>query len=235
MNNSIAENLAAVQRRIVAAAERAGRSAADVTLVTVTKNFPVDRVVAAVAAGATALGENRAREAADKYAALGNIVNGRHVAWHFIGHLQTNKVKLVNGWVDLIHSVDSIELARAIDRRARAVDRVQAVLLELNIAGESAKAGAKLSDVPALAQAAAELPNIAVKGLMTMAPLVDDPADARPVFAALRDWRDKLKSGVLPDCDELSMGMTDDFEVAVEEGATIVRVGRAIMGPRPLA
>ncbi len=238
MNNHdidiIRGRLSVVNERIDAAAARTGRAPGEITLVTVTKTFPIDKVAAAIAAGATALGENRAREAADKYAALGNIVNGRQVAWHFIGHLQTNKVKLVTDWVDLIHSVDSPELALAIDKRARAADRVQPVLLELNIAGEEAKSGVKPARLTALAETAARLPNIVVKGLMTMAPLVDNPNAARPVFAALREWRDKLKAGVLPDCDELSMGMTDDFEVAVEEGATIVRVGRAIMGARPL-
>lgn len=235
MSSSIAENLTAVKRRIAAAAERVGRNPGDITLVVVTKKFSAEMVVEAVKAGAEVLGENRAREAADKYAVLGGMVGSRHISWHFIGYLQTNKVKQIIGLADLIHSVDRVELALEIDKRARVAGKIQPVLIEVNMGGEAAKAGARAADASTLARQAEELPNLRVTGLMTMAQIASDPEETRVVFAGLRGLRDEIRQDFLPGCAELSMGMTDDFEVAIEEGATIVRIGRAIMGPRPLA
>jgi PLP dependent protein len=232
--DSVSDRLIAVEKRIAAAAERAGRNPLDVTLVTVTKNWPIPSVIEAVEAGARALGENRAREAAEKFAALGRKVNGRPVTWHFIGYLQTNKVKTIIELADLIHSVDRLDLAQEIDKRARAAGKIQPVLIEVNIGGEESKAGVRPAAVSGLARAVVGLPNLQLRGLMTMAPVVEDPEETRPLFAELREIQDELAATVEPGCRELSMGMTDDFEIAVEEGATIVRVGRAIMGARPL-
>jgi PLP dependent protein len=228
----IADNLARVNERIVAAAARAGRHPEDITLVTVTKGFPVSRIVEAVEAGANILGENRAREAADKFEILGREVEGRQISWHIIGTLQTNKVKYVIEFADLIHSVDRPALAVEIDKRAKAAGKIQSVLIEVNVSGETAKAGTSPAELTTLIDMTRGLPNIEVKGLMAMAPAVTDPEAARPYFKRLRELFEEQKSRLSGSFDTLSMGMTGDFEVAVEEGATLVRIGRAIMGER---
>jgi pyridoxal phosphate enzyme (YggS family) len=228
----ISENLTQVKQRIAEAALRTGRNPEEITLVTVTKGFPVSRVVEAIEAGADVLGENRAKEAAEKYETLGREVEGRGISWHIIGTLQTNKVKYVIGFADLIHSVDRPALAAEIDKRAKAAGKIQPVLIEVNVSGESAKAGATPAELPGLIDEALGLSSIEVKGLMTMAPAAVDPELARPHFKRLKELFEMERSRLSESFSILSMGMTGDFEVAVEEGATLVRIGRAIMGER---
>jgi pyridoxal phosphate enzyme (YggS family) len=217
----IEENVARVRERIEAACARAGRSPDEVTLIGVTKGHPADVAVEAYRAGLLDLGENRVQEAVPKIEALASI--GLRPRWHLIGHLQTNKTKTVTGLFAILHSVDSVRLGHALSLRSPAP---LPVLLEVNVAREASKYGFAPDEVePALREIAA-LPNLDVRGLMTVAPLVEDPESVRPVFRRLRELRDELS------LRELSMGMTDDFEVAIEEGATMVRVGRAIFGPR---
>jgi PLP dependent protein len=220
--SAIAANLRRVQERVRAACQRAGRSPDEVTLIGITKGFAVAAVVAAHAAGLSDMGENRVQEAAAKIEAA--ATQGIRPRWHLVGHLQSNKVKTALGLFDIIHSVDSLHLAEAISRQARAP---VPVLLEVNVAGEESKFGFNPNDVPdALARARA-LPNVDVQGLMTVAPLAENAEDVRPVFRRLRELGESLG------LHHLSMGMSDDFEVAVEEGSTLVRIGRAIFGPRP--
>jgi pyridoxal phosphate enzyme (YggS family) len=223
---SLEERLADINRRIADACERAGRSRDTVTLVAVAKTFPADRVAAAVAAGATDIGENRAQELKEKAAVLGDIVR-----WHFIGPLQTNKVRQVVGIATLIHSVDRFGLGEAIARRARSLGLVQDVLVEVNIAGEASKAGAAPPEVTGLASELDALEGLRVTGLMAIPPPTDTPEEAREHFSQLARLRDEVVTRV-PGAVHLSMGMTSDFEIAIESGATHVRVGRAIFGPR---
>lgn len=222
---SLAGRLTEVKARIEAAAERSGRPANAVTLVAVSKTFGVDAIREALAAGVNDLGENRAQEFRQKVEILGSKAR-----WHFVGHVQTNKARHVVG-THLIHSVDRFGLAEAIDARARRSGLVQGVLIEVNVTGETAKHGVEPGRLAALAEKIAALEGLNVRGLMTMAPLSDDPETSRPVFAELRRLSDILAS-VVPEATELSMGMTGDLEVGIEEGGTIVRVGRAIFGPR---
>jgi hypothetical protein len=217
--NTIAERLALVSDRVARAAERASRSPTEVTIVAVSKSFPAHAIEEAAAAGIAHIGETRVQEAAAKIPSLRHLP----VTWHMVGHLQTNKAKTALDLFDIIQSVDSLRLAEALSRRA---ERPISVLLEVNVAGEASKFGMPPEQVPQTAEAVARLPHMNVSGLMTIAPLVGDPEEVRPVFRELRRLRDALG---LP---ELSMGMTDDFEVAVEEGATLVRIGRAIFGER---
>lgn len=234
--SSIKTNLLSVQNRIVEAAEKVGRDPDDITLITVTKGSGVPKIIEAVEAGATDLGENRAREAAEKYETLGREISGQPVKWHIIGNLQTNKVKYIIEFADLIHSVDRLSLAEEINRRARDAGKVQDVLIEVNVSGEAAKAGVKPDEAEDFAVRLVGFSNLKPIGLMTMAPFTDDPEHSRPVFAALRNLRDSISNKPeLSGLTHLSMGMTGDFQVAVEEGATIVRVGRAIMGERPIS
>lgn len=237
---SIADNLAAVRERVAAAARRAGRDPAAITLVAVTKTHPPELVAEAIAAGAADLGENRVQEAAAKIAALGD--QRQALRWHLIGHLQRNKARLAAELFDLVHSVDSLRLAEALARQLPP-GRALPVLLQVNVSGEASKEGFDLAGGLENRQALAALlpevehivalPGLAVRGLMTIAPIVGDPEQARPIFRRLRELRDELARR-LPQArwDELSMGMTDDFEAAIAEGATIVRVGRAIFGER---
>jgi PLP dependent protein len=214
---SLTESLDRVRARIGAAAERAGRAPGDVTLVAVSKTFPVEVLKRVIAAGATDLGENRAQELKDKVAILGDAVR-----WHFVGPLQTNKVRVVVGAASLIHSLDRTTLAEAIARRAAPIDLVS---------GETAKHGIEPERAVGLARAADALDAVRVVGLMTMAPFSDDPETSRPFFRRLAQLRDEVTE-VVPDATGLSMGMSRDFEVAIEEGATMVRVGEAIFGSR---
>lgn len=220
---TVAERLQAVRLRIADACARAGRSPDEVTLVAVTKGFPPEAVREAAAAGVRHFGENRIQEAQAKLPALGDL--SPKPTWHMVGHLQTNKVKTALNLFDIIQSVDSFHLAEAINRRAPQPDRVP-VLLEVNVAAEPAKYGFSPDELPSQAEAIRRLPGLDVRGLMTVAPMTDDREQLRPIFRRLRQLAQSLQ---LP---ELSMGMTDDFETAVEEGATIVRVGRAIFGER---
>jgi pyridoxal phosphate enzyme (YggS family) len=222
----LAAGYAQVAERVDAAAQRGGRSGTDVTIVAVGKTFATDVIIQAAEAGIRDLGESRAQEFKEKFAIVGD-----RVRWHFVGHLQTNKVRYVAGHATLIHSVDRYGVAEAIARRATGLGKSQSVLVEVNVARETAKHGADPAQAVALALEIDKLEGIEVKGLMGMAPFGDDPADARPYFAELRDLSSVL-SRELPGADRLSMGMSRDFEVAVEEGDTIVRVGEAIFGPR---
>ena len=221
--STIAERVEAVRLRITEACRRSGRSADEVTLVAVTKGFPPEAVRAGAAAGLRQFGENRVQEAQAKLPQLTDL--SPRPTWHMVGHLQTNKVKTALGLFDIIHSVDSLHLADAISRRAPPSVRVP-VLLEVTVAGEPAKYGLSSEELPAQAEAIRSLPGLDVRGLMTVAPMTGAIEELRPVFRRLRGLADSLR------LRELSRGMTDDFEVAVEEGATIVRVGRAIFGER---
>ena len=217
----IAEQLARVQERIDGACLRAGRSPDEVTLVGVSKGVPAEAVAQAHAAGLQDFGENRVQEAAEKIEALAAL--GVRPRWHLVGHLQTNKAKTATDLFAIIHSVDSVRLAQALSRRAR---EAVPILLQVNVVQEAGKFGFAPEEVAPAMSALATLPNLDVRGLMTIAPLTEQPETVRPVFRRLRELRDALG------LRELSMGMTDDFEVAVEEGATMVRVGRAVFGPR---
>lgn len=217
----IAANVSIVRSQIEDAARRVGRDPNDVTLVAVSKSHPTAAIREAYRVGLRDFGENRVQEADAKIATLRE--EGCRPRWHLIGHLQTNKAKVAVDLFDILHSVDSVRLAETIANCARGP---VAVFVEVNVAGESTKFGAAPESVPELVRSLRQLPNIDVRGLMTVAPRVDDPEDVRPVFRRLRHLRKELH---LP---ELSMGMTDDFEVAIEEGSTLVRVGRAIFGPR---
>jgi PLP dependent protein len=223
---TLPDRVRAVQARIAQAAERSGRAADAITLVAISKTRPADEIAAALAAGVTDVGENRAQELKQKVAVLGDGPR-----WHFVGHLQTNKVRSVVGAAVLIHSVDRFGLAEAIARRATALGRTQDVLIEVNVAGEASKHGVEPPRTIALAEEIASLDGVRVRGLMTMAPFTEDPETSRTTFSALRELGLQLRDR-LPEAAELSMGMTRDFEVAVEEGATLVRVGEAIFGPR---
>lgn len=223
---TIAERWAEVVGRVAEAATRAGRDPADVTIIAVAKTFPADAIVEAIEAGATDIGENRAQELRDKLAVLGD-----RARWHFVGHLQTNKVRGVAGRVALIHSVDRFGLGEAIARRAAAIGATQDVLVEVNLAGEATKAGVEPPRTAALAAELAELDGVAVRGIMAIPPAEGDPERTRTYFKELAALRDEVVARV-PGASGLSMGMTRDFEMAVEEGATWVRVGEAIFGPR---
>jgi PLP dependent protein len=226
MTRGVAERIGEVRGRIAAAARRAGRDPAEVLLVAVSKSFSAGACLEALSYGITDLGENRAQELRDKMA----LLEGRG-RWHFVGPLQTNKVRVVAGSVVLIHSVDRVTLARAIARRVEQLETMQDVLIEVNVSGEEAKHGVGPRGAIRLAHEAARLDGVSVKGLMTVPPLPTQPEDSRAHYRRLSALRDEL-SDVVPGATELSMGMTRDFEVAVEEGATIVRVGEAIFGPR---
>jgi pyridoxal phosphate enzyme (YggS family) len=221
----IAGNLARVRARIAAAATAAGRAPDSVRLLAVSKKMPADDVRAAIAAGQRAFGENYAQELRDKSALL--AADALPPEWHFIGPLQSNKVKYVAGKVALVHSIDSAALLDAFEARGAP----QACLIQVNVAGEASKKGLPPAELPALLDRFASLNHVRCEGLM----LIPPRGDARPHFAALRALRDREAARARPHVDlrELSMGMTDDLEVAVAEGATIVRVGTAIFGARP--
>ncbi len=218
----IAANLRTIQARVAHAAAAAGRPADSVTIVAVSKTFPADLVTAAHQAGVRHFGENWVQEAAAKLPQLAALTP--RPIWHMVGHLQTNKVKLALELFDLIQSVDSVHLGETIARRAGG--RRIPILLEVNVAGEASKQGFRPEDLPSACDRLRAIPQLDLRGLMTVAPAVDHPEAAEPVFRCLRELRDELG------LQELSMGMTDDFEVAVREGATILRIGRAIFGPR---
>jgi pyridoxal phosphate enzyme (YggS family) len=223
---SVAGSYPRVLERIERAALRVGRAREDVRVVAVTKTFPADVVLEALDAGIRDIGENRAQELRDKATVVGD-----RAVWHFVGQLQTNKVRHVVGIARLIHSIDRYGLAEAVARRARAIGVDQEVLIEVNIAGERTKHGVEPAGAVALAEEVAALEGVAVKGLMAIPPAGRDPEGSRGYFKELAVLRDRLVAR-LPEAFELSMGMTSDFEVAVEEGATIVRIGEALFGRR---
>ena len=224
----IARRLQEVRYRIAAACARARRDPASVTLVAVSKTVPVEAVREALAAGQAVFGENRVQEAVAKIDQL-----GPRARWHLVGHLQRNKARHAVGRFELIHSVDDAELARELDRRAGAAARVQPVLVQVNLSREPTKTGTEEEGLAPLVDAVAALDHLDLRGLMTIPPPVEVAEASRPWFAKLREVRDRAAVRVGRELPDLSMGMTDDFEVAVEEGATLVRVGRAIFGERP--
>ncbi|HXY61630.1 MAG TPA: YggS family pyridoxal phosphate-dependent enzyme [Nitrospirota bacterium] len=226
---SVMDNLKLIMGKIAAAAQRAGRDPSSVKLIVVTKTVNVERIREAIAAGAMILGENRVQEAREKIEQLGPIAS-----WHLIGHLQTNKAKYAVKLFYLIHSVDNLDLAREIDKQAAKVGKVQDVLVEVSIAGEESKAGVPIEDTVELVREMAKLKNISIKGLMTMPPLSDNAEHARPYFKKLHELSARITKENIPGVSmkELSMGMSGDYEIAVEEGATMVRVGTAIFGER---
>jgi pyridoxal phosphate enzyme (YggS family) len=211
---------------MAAAALRSGRPADAVRLVAVSKTMSPEAVREAVAAGVRMLGENRVQEAREKIAACPGLA-----AWHLIGHLQSNKAKLAVGLFDLIQSLDSLHLAEELDRQGRALGKRVRCLVQVNVGEEAQKSGADEAEVRPLLTRAASLPHLAVEGLMAIPPFLPDPEAVRPFFRRLRLLRDRLTTEGFP-LAELSMGMTHDFEVAIEEGATMVRVGTAIFGTR---
>jgi PLP dependent protein len=218
----IRANLERVRERVAKAAERAGRRESDVLLIGVSKTVEVARIRQAIEAGVSALGENRVQEAKEKVAEI-----GRPVPWHLIGHLQTNKVRDALELFDVIHSLDRLGLAMELDKRAQARGRTVDALVEVNVAGEASKGGVSPDGLGALLDAVAALSAVKVRGLMAIPPEAKEHDDSRVWFRALR------KLGERYGFSELSMGMSGDFEVAIEEGATLVRVGTAIFGPRP--
>lgn len=224
----IKENIAAVQKRIADAASRVGRTDA-ITLVAVTKNHPVEYMKEAAVAGITDVGENRVQEALQKLEAFPE----NQLKWHLIGHLQTNKAKHAVEHFDLIHSVDSEHLLKAVNKEAAKIGKVQDILLQVNVAREESKFGMEVEEFPAMCELAKSLANVRVQGLMCIAPNFEHVEDVRPIFriahALYEDMKPKFPVGQI---QYLSMGMTHDFEIAIEEGANIVRVGTAIFGAR---
>lgn len=225
----IRENVRRVRERVAEAAVRAGRDPSEITIVAVSKNFPVEAIEEAIEAGITDIGENRVQEAEAKFSRI-----GRKVRWHMVGHLQRNKVKKALNIFDLIHSVDNVRLLEELEKRAAQRGEIVEVLVQVNTSGEETKFGLKPDEVERFMEAAAQKEHVRVLGLMTIGPLVDDPEKARPCFAMLREIKERVEGMRLPNVEmrHLSMGMTNDFEVAIEEGADIVRIGRAIFGPR---
>jgi PLP dependent protein len=227
--SQISENYQRVLERIQTAAIKAGRNPAEIKLVAVSKTVPIAIVQEAVADGITLLGENRVQEAKQKFEVIGT-----KATWHLVGHLQSNKVKPAVSMFELIQSVDSVELAKEIDNRARQINKVQNVLVEVNTSGEETKFGLEPEGLIPMLEQIVSFPNIRVQGLMTIGPLAPDPELARPSFIQLRDLADKAKSAGLPNLEMqiLSMGMTSDFEIAIQEGANMLRIGTAIFGHR---
>ena len=231
MSTDIAERFRQIKERKDAAAVRSGRSPDEVTLMAVTKTHTAAEINEAIAAGAADIGENRVQELLEKYDSVSPV------RWHLIGHLQTNKVKNVVGKVVMIHSVDSLKLAREINKRASAAGTVMDILIEINSAMEETKSGISSDDLETLVrEIKAECENIRIRGIMCIPPIAAEPEEARPYFREARELFDKMKTWDLPEerflPDTLSMGMSGDFEVAIEEGSTIVRVGSSIFGPR---
>ena len=227
---NIRENIESIRKRIADAAKRAGRDADDIKLIAVTKTVDVDKVEEAIAAGALDAGENKPQELARKYEVLGDKIR-----WHQIGSLQTNKVKYIIDKVCMIHSLDREGLAEEIDKRASKIGRVIDCLVQVNISGEESKHGMSREEVEPFVRLVAEkYPNIKIKGLMTMAPFDAERDEIRKVFRDLKELSDEINNMNIGNVEmrELSMGMTNDFEIAVEEGATMVRVGTAIFGKR---
>ena len=223
MPRTIAQNIAEIRERIARAAASVGRLPEEVTIVAVTKFRDPDEIMHAVGAGLRILGENRVQEAKAKYGLL-----PEDVTWHMIGHLQRNKAREAVAVFDCIHSLDSVRIADEVEKRCAALEKTMDVLLEVNVSGEEAKYGLKPDEVEDVVRHVLTLPHLSLKGLMTMAPFVDDPETVRPVFRGLRELRDRINDAGLCRLTELSMGMTQDYEVAVQEGATLVRIGSAI-------
>lgn len=231
VGHSLAARFGYVHTRIEAAAQRSGRSMEEITLIAISKTQPTEMIRAAIDVGIANLGENRVQEAEGKIVEL-----GRYAAqWHFVGHLQENKARRAIGLFDMIHSLDSVPLARRLDRLCESERRAELpVLVQINLGGEETKTGINFKDMAQLLDVVATCPRLRLEGLMTLPPYSEDPEGGRPYFKRLRELRDQLHAegrfGDRPGA--LSMGMSNDFEVAIEEGATIVRVGTAIFGQR---
>jgi PLP dependent protein len=230
---SIADNIAAVRERIAAAAKRAGRPAGEIALMAVSKTQPPERIREAYSAGQRLFGENRVQEFAEK---IGAVADLSQAEWHMIGHLQTNKVGKAAELFSAVDSVDSLKVAERLDAAARALGKKLGVLIEVNVGGEAAKSGVdpQSPELEKLLLAAPRLEALEFRGLMTVPPFTEDLEGARPYFRKLRELRDRIAARKLPavSMDELSMGMSHDFELAIEEGSTCVRVGTAIFGVR---
>jgi pyridoxal phosphate enzyme (YggS family) len=224
--SSVKENLSRVKERIERTAQKAGRDPKEIKLVAVSKTVEVARIKEAIEAGVSILGENYVQETQKKIEEI-----GRAVSWHFIGHLQSNKAKYAIRLFDVIHSIDSVPLAEELNRRAEQSDRVIQVMIEVNLAKEATKFGTDEEKVLNLGKKIQHLKHLSLEGLMTMPPYFDSPEMSRPYYIALRELEEKMAREGIP-MKELSMGMSNDFEIAIEEGATYVRVGTAIFGPR---
>lgn len=225
----VRERLSRVRERIEEAARRSGRKSDEITLVAVSKTFPVEAIVEAAEAGVTDFGENKAQDFAEKVDALSGLET---VRWHFVGHLQRNKAKLVVGRATLFHGLDSARLARAIQLAAEGCDASMDCLIQINISDEESKFGIDSADLPRLAGELADVKGLRIRGLMTLASQNPDPNVVRSEFRLMRRLCDSLSSYGLKDAGILSMGMSGDFEIAIEEGATHVRIGSAIFGSR---
>ena len=227
---NVASRLAEVKERIARAAAGCGRDPMTVTLVAVSKTVSANRILEAISAGVTDIGENYVQEANKKI----NALRQQDVAWHFIGHLQTNKAKHAVQLFDLIHSVDTLKLAKELNKRAQSMKKTQDILVQVNISGEQTKSGVGTSRSVDLIRRIAGLENLCVRGLMTMPPFFNAPNLVRPYFKALNDLGQCVRREAIPrvHMTELSMGMSGDFETAIEEGATLVRVGTAVFGAR---
>ena len=230
MTGSIERRLKAVNERIETAALACGRDPKTVRLVAVSKTVPAHSILAAIRAGVTDLGENYVQEVLEKIETL----RGEKVSWHFIGHLQSNKAKHAVRLFDLIHSVDSVKLARELNKRSSDLGKTQNILVQVNISGEATKSGVEADQAIDLVGQIAPLENLAVCGLMTMPPYFDAPEKARPHFRALKALQNLIRKQRIPNVrmSELSMGMSGDFEAAIDEGATLVRIGTAVFGER---
>jgi pyridoxal phosphate enzyme (YggS family) len=226
----IAENVRNIRSRIESACVRAGRRTSEVTLVAVAKTFSSALIREVLASGVFDIGENYVQEFQRKRDELADVAG--KIRWHFIGHLQSNKVKHVVEWIHLIHSIDSLRLAKEVDRQASRTARVVDVLIEVNTAGESSKFGVRAEETRKLAEQMSALHNINLAGLMTIGPFLPDPETSRPSFRLLAEVRNELQHSLGLPLPHLSMGMTNDCEIAIAEGATLVRIGTAIFGPR---
>ncbi|MBF0302243.1 MAG: YggS family pyridoxal phosphate-dependent enzyme [Desulfamplus sp.] len=244
--NDIKERLLAVKSQIVKAAQRCSRNPDEITLVAVSKKKSADTVIDAIKSGVDILGENYIQEAVDKIEAINQNYFAKHennekkiginrdVIWHFIGHLQSNKAKVAVKYFDLIHTVDSLKLAREINRQAEKIGKIQNILIQINISEEETKSGVDADNTIELASSIANLKFISLRGLMGMPPFFDEPERARPYFRRIAQIRDAIKNNNIDgiSMEHLSMGMSGDFEVAIEEGATMVRIGTSIFGSR---
>jgi pyridoxal phosphate enzyme (YggS family) len=228
---SIETNLQSIQHRITRAAERSGRDFRDIKLVAVSKTISLEKIINAVHAGALILGENKIQEAKDKITNYELQITNATVEWHLIGNLQKNKANAAVQLFDLIHSVDSAALAETLNRHAGKIEKLQRVLVQVKLADEATKHGVKETEFIGLLKAISDMENLKLEGIMTIPPFFADPEQARPYFRRLRHLAERARENGLA-INELSMGMSNDFEIAIEEGATLVRVGTAIFGER---
>jgi len=230
-SSTIAANLARIRERIARAAQHAGRRAEEITIVAVTKTHPAETILAAYRAGLRHFGENRVQEFESKTPALTNLT----ASWHLIGHLQSNKAARAARLFNRIDSVHSLPLAQRLDAAAAAENKQLGVLIEVHLSDEATKSGVSEADLPALAESVSTFPNLQLRGLMTIPPFIEQPESVRPFFRKLAELRDKVSRRIAKPLPILSMGMSHDFEVAIEEGATEIRPGTALFGARPVA